>query len=445
MDYPPLPPFEVRPRRQVYLGLDVVDGHQPCWSAPADSVGVVAPPGYGHAAGLLVPTLMHWDGAVLCAGTRDHLLRAAGDWRRRVAARRGGDLYVYDPFAARSGPERVRWSPLAGCADPAVAYRRAWALVSTTGSGDRADAYRGTAAAALLRGLLHAAALARRDAGAVLGWLAGRDLAEPVGILERAAAGAAGWSAELAATARLADPERSAAYGLARHALDAMAEPRVRDATAGTTLDLDGFLESGSTLFVVCQADHRRAAVPLVAALVDAIVQRATDRAGRSSTGRIDPGLLLVLDDLPAVAPVESLPALLAEGGERGIVTLWAAQSLAALRGRYGRDGQQAIVTASTAKALFGGLCNGDDLRDVSGWAGEFREARVSYSSGRYLTGALHRPVLPVETLQQLPPGRAWLFYRSDPPLLVEARPAELMEPYRVRSGFTTVPARAQP
>jgi hypothetical protein len=131
-------------------------------------------------------------------------------------------------------------------------------------------------------------------------------------------------------------------------------------------------------------------------------------------------------------------------------VTLWAAQSLAQLRARYGADDQQAILTATTAKLIYGGMSNGNDLRDVSAWAGEYREAQVTYyaggngaaaamarspaqpggftapttSAGCTRSARMYRPVLPVEALQQLPPLHAWLFYRSDPPLLVETRPA---------------------
>jgi hypothetical protein len=121
---------------------------------------------------------------------------------------------------------------------------------------------------------------------------------------------------------------------------------------------------------------------------------------------------------------------------------------------------QQSILTATTAKVIYGGMSNGGDLRDVSAWAGEHREPQATFYAGgvdptrspaqpgRRLTdrddtgrqhaiGSLYRPVLPVDAIQQLPPGLAWLFYRSDAPLLVETRPAGLMAPYAALSGFT--------
>jgi hypothetical protein len=44
--------------------------------------------------------------------------------------------------------------------------------------------------------------------------------------------------------------------------------------------------------------------------------------AERSSSGRLDPPLALVLDDVAAVAPLPQLPELLATGADRGLPTL---------------------------------------------------------------------------------------------------------------------------
>ena len=98
-DFPPLPDFDPVPRQAVYLGLDPRDGHRPCWSSPEDSVGIVGPPRYGKSSGLIIPSLMTWDGPVVATSTRGDLLRAAGNWRRSLAAPLGGDVFVYDPIA----------------------------------------------------------------------------------------------------------------------------------------------------------------------------------------------------------------------------------------------------------------------------------------------------------------------------------------------------------
>jgi type IV secretory pathway TraG/TraD family ATPase VirD4 len=228
-------------------------------------------------------------------------------------------------------------------------------------------------------------------------------------------------------------------------------------AASGNDLDLDRFLLTGSTLFIVGPSHYQEVAAPMIVGLVDSIAQRAAELAARAPQGRLDPPLLLALDEVANIAPLRTLPALVSEGGGRGVVTLWAAQSLAQLRARYGADDQQAILTATTAKLIYGGMSNGNDLRDVSAWAGEYREAQVTYYAGgngaaaamarspaqpggftstddvgrMHAVGGMYRPVLPVEAIQQLPPLHAWLFYRSDPPLLVETRPAGLLDPFR--------------
>src|SRR5690606_10686282 len=99
--------------------------------------------------------------------------------------------------------------------------------------------------------------------------------------------------------------------------------------------------------------------------------------------GRLDPPLLLALDEVANIAPLESLPALVSEGGGRGIVTMWATQSLAQLRVRYGAEQQAAILAATTAKLIFGGISNGRDLSDISAWAGEERQTNVTYSASQ--------------------------------------------------------------
>jgi type IV secretion system protein VirD4 len=459
MDFGPLPPFEVRPRRQVYLGLDPQVGHRPCWSAAEDSVGVIGPPRYGKSSGLIIPAIMSWDGPLVCTSTRGDLLHFCGDWRRQVAAQRGGDVYVYDPFGSEPNVAGLRWSPLAGCADPSVCYRRVAAMTAVVSRGITDGAHWQAGAAVILRACFHAAALSGHGLVEVRRWLAAQDTREPAQILRTAQTSARGWADDLQAVERIGERERGSFYSVARNCLDATAEPKVLASAAATDLDLDRFLQTSSTLFIVGPSHYQEVAAPMIVGLVDSVAQRAAELAA-SAGARLDPPLLLALDEVANIAPLRSLPALVSEGGGRGIVTMWAAQSLAQLRTRYGADEQQAIVTATTAKIIFGGMSNGADLRDISGWAGEFREPQVTYYGGGdtsdqalrpptrnggligqdagrpHAVGGLYRPRLPVEALQQLPPLHAWLFYRSDAPLLVETRPAGLIEPYRRLSGY---------
>lgn len=54
--------------------------------------------------------------------------------------------------------------------------------------------------------------------------------------------------------------------------------------------------------------------MPLLTALASHVVEHGRRMAARSSHGRLDPPLSLVLDDVAAVAPIPQLPELLTEG-----------------------------------------------------------------------------------------------------------------------------------
>ncbi|MBN1171964.1 MAG: type IV secretory system conjugative DNA transfer family protein [Micromonosporaceae bacterium] len=451
------------PRPSVYLGLDPADGHRPCWSAAEDSIGIVGPPRYGKSSGLIIPALMHWSGSVVTTSTRGDLLHATGNWRRNLARARGGDIWVYDPFASQPGVSSLHWSPLAGCQDPTVAYRRAGAMVAVVGRGIADGDHWRAGAAMILRAMFHAAALSGTEMIEVRRWLAAQDIGPATQALRKAPTTASSWANDLQAMTMLGERERGSFYSVARNTLDATAEPRVLDSTTGASFDIDRFLTSGSTLYVVGPSHYQRVAAPMIVGLIDAITQRASELAARAAGGRLDPPLLLALDEVANIAPLEALPALVSEGGGSGIVTMWATQSLAQLRVRYGADEQQSILTATTAKLIFGGMSNGSDLADISGWAGEAREAQTTFYTGgvdptrspmqpgrltgdqgagrQHAVGSLYRPRMPVDAIQQLPPLHAWLWYRSDAPLLVETRPAGLIEPYRLRGGWTPEPA----
>lgn len=55
-------------------------------------------------------------------------------------------------------------------------------------------------------------------------------------------------------------------------------------------------------------------AMPLLTALAASVVEHGRRMAARSSHGRLDPPLALLLDDVAAVAPIPQLPELLQDG-----------------------------------------------------------------------------------------------------------------------------------
>lgn len=388
-----------------------------------DSVGIVGPPRYGKTSGLVIPACLMWSGSLVCTSTRSDVLRFIRRRRERLASAHGGRVHVYDPFGAEFPPEEsLHWSPHAGCEDTSVCYRRVGAMTAVAGQGVEDANHWRSGAAQILRAYFHAAALEELPLAQVRRWLGSQELTQPAAIIRSTLGAAMIWADDLEAVARLGDRERGSFYQVARDTLEATAEPRVLASCARNDLNLDHFLASRSSLFIIGPSHYQQAIAPLVAGLVDAIAQRAAELAGVGEGGRLDPPLLLALDEVANIAPVQSLPSLVSEGGGRGILTMWAVQSLAQLRARYGQEQQEAILAATSAKLIFGGLSNGRDLEDISGWAGQKR-VNASFAE------------LPVKEIQQLAPFNAWLFYRSDAPVRVAARPAHTVPEFDDSEG----------
>jgi type IV secretory pathway TraG/TraD family ATPase VirD4 len=410
---------------------------------------VIAPPGYGKTSGVIVPNVLSWDGPVISTSTRGDVLHATGNRRHHIASSRTGKVYVYDPLGSEAGLTSIGWSPFAGCEDSRVCFRRVASITSTAGDGLTDGKHWRLGAAAILRGYFQAAAIGQLPMSTVRSWIARQEVNEPVEILRSDDRGVEAWAQDLESMPLLGERERGSFYSVCRAALEATAEPTVLESCDLPTLDIDEFLHSKSTLYVVGPIHYQDVTAPLIVGLLDSIIQRAAELAARNADGALKDPLLNALDEIANVAPLRTLPALVSELGGRGVATIWAAQTLARMRVRYGTDETQAILSATTAKLVYGGVSSDTDLRNISGWAGEHREHQLTVytghdprtagtdAQGQHAIGYQYRPSLPIEAIQQLPRFHAWLFYRSDPPLMVQTPPAGLLPVYARLGGYT--------
>lgn len=453
--------FMVRPRAQLYLGLNPANGNRK-FSTVEDSLGILGPPRYGKTSGLLIPIALHWAGPAVVISTRADLLEATGNHRGAMAAPYGGRVHVYDPFGSTPGITSMRWTPLDGCTDPELVYRRVAEMTAVAGSGVTDAEHWRTGAAGILRGVMHAAALAGRPLVDVADWLGAHDVGAAIEILNAAETPARRWAGRLAGLDKLSDKERGSFFSVASQCLEAIESPMVEASTQGSDIDIDAFLDTSSTLYIVSPSHYQDALAPMIVALLTAITQRASELA-QARGGRVDPPLLVLADEFANTAPLKGASGLASEGAGRGIVLVWAAQNLDRVRERYGADEAMAILGASTAKIVFGGLTNSADLDMFSSWEGEVREAVTTTHSGesrpedkRSLPvpgqGGVaetrdtarqsshtwqYRRVLPVDRLRQMPEGRARLWYRSEPAAPVWTPPAGLLPPFARLAGYT--------
>ncbi|MFD8424295.1 type VI secretion protein [Streptomyces sp. NPDC059466] len=264
------------------------------------------------------------EGAVLVVTSDPRTWSETKDARAKL-----GPVLLYDPTHRCDTPARLHWSPAAGCEDRATAAARAAALLAPVRPTAKVDHAMADVAETLLRSYLHAAAVEGKAFRHVHRWAQGSQVQDAVRTLRtnpKAASGAAG---ELEAALTSHPERRDIAQELTARALSSLFTVNIREACTpnrSDALTLDSFVNEGGTLYVVGEPiEDPRAnpgAMPLLTALVSSVVERGRRMAERSSSGRLDPPLTLVLDDVAAVAPLPQLPDLLTAGAGQGLPTL---------------------------------------------------------------------------------------------------------------------------
>ncbi|MFC7898410.1 type IV secretory system conjugative DNA transfer family protein [Streptomyces sp. NPDC057381] len=280
------------------------------------------------------------EGAALVITSNPDLWSDTKDARAKL-----GPCHLYDPGHLCDTPARLHWSPTAGCEDRQTATVRAAALLAPVRPTARLDQALGDTAELLLRSYLHAAAVDGRTVRHVHRWSQGLQIQDAVRILRtnpKAAAGAAG---ELEGALTAHPDRRDMAQQLTSRALAALSTVNIREACTPNRTDalaLDSFVHEQGTLYVVGKSieDPRTSpgAMPLLTALVSSVVESGRRMAERSSSGRLDPPLTLVLDDVAAVAPLPQLPELLTTGADLGLPTLALLRSREQGRARWPHD-----------------------------------------------------------------------------------------------------------
>ncbi|MGW7071618.1 type IV secretory system conjugative DNA transfer family protein [Streptomyces sp. NPDC054855] len=255
-----------------------------------------------------------------------------------------GPVLVYDPSHLCDTPARMHWSPTANCEDKETAAHRATALLAAIRPSAKLDSTVADTAETLLRSFLHAAAVDGRPIKHVHRWAQGTGVQDAVRILRTHQRAASGSGGELEAALTAYPERRDMAQELTARALSALFTLNVRESCTPNRTDaltLDSFIDEGGTLFVVGEpiedpkSPQGPGAMPLLTALASSVVEHGRRMAERSSSGRLDPPMTLVLDDVAAVAPLPQLPELLSTGADRGLPTLALLRSREQARTRW--------------------------------------------------------------------------------------------------------------
>jgi type IV secretion system protein VirD4 len=366
---------------------------------------ILAPPRTDKT-GQLADRVISHPGPALTTSTRSDM----DDLTSRLREARGrGRSYRFNPEGVGGENSDMTWDLLAVCTGELMAYRMAdWLAGSTAGYGDLSwFEEQGTMG---LSGLLLAAAGMGADLAEVYRWAQRRGH-------ERALAALAAYgNDELHSVVRaLMEDNRTQASVRATiaRALKWAAIPQLAAAVARRgTFDVDRFLLDGGTLHMIASGDSGSVVTPLFRALASYVHHRAGLLGSRSPGGRLDPPLLMAMDEAAQVCPVD-LPSMLADSAGKGIAIITVAHSVAKLEERYKKEGAAAIWNLSGVKILLRGITESQVMQDVDRVCGALGDDEAERAR-----------IVPPEVLRCLPKHCALVIDMDLRPVVVRVRAA---------------------
>ncbi|HJZ26891.1 MAG TPA: TraM recognition domain-containing protein, partial [Streptosporangiaceae bacterium] len=152
-------------------------------------------------------------------------------------------------------------------------------------------------------------------------------------------------------------------------ALAFMADPALAASVLpppGGGFDIPAFLAGRGTVYLIAEAISEEAPVaPLFAAMAAEIHYAATQIGQASESGRLDPPLLMGLDEVTQICPVP-LPFWLADSGGKGIQVCAIVHGEAQLAERWGDHGRQVVLDTSSVKVFLPGITDTTTLQMAS-------------------------------------------------------------------------------
>jgi hypothetical protein len=316
-------------------------------------------------------------------------------------------------MAIPDGAYPLRWSPVVGCVtfEKAVAMARALASAARPASALSESAHWIERAEGLLAPLLYTANLAEREMATVCRWVLSRDVREPLSVLEGSGHEMA--QAVLAGVLATEERERSGIFSTASGLLSAYRSDAALATTTEPNFDPAAFARSTDALYICAPSHAQEQLAPIVVALLEQIRTAVYARPSNAAP------VIFALDEVASIAPLPSLPAMAAEGGGQGLMTLACLQDLSQARARWG-EVAEGFFSLFNQKLIFPGIGDQRTLALVSALAGDEQvqtkslhlERNMNIFSSRPRPAGLTysstwRPRLPVDAVARGTPGCA--------------------------------------
>ena len=188
--------------------------------------------------------------------------------------------------------------------------------------------------------------------------------------------------------------------------------------------DPEEFAASRDTLYLLSKS--RSAAAPLIAALSDTAMRAAERRAERLG-GRLDPPLVVPLDEAANICRIADLPDLYSHLGSRGIIPVTILQSYEQGVTVWGEHGMATLWGAATKKIIGAGVDSPRLARDLATLVGQHDVPvrTLNYGDGRASESVSLRrqDILEPAAIRALPPGTALLLATGIKPALIHLTP----------------------
>jgi type IV secretory pathway TraG/TraD family ATPase VirD4 len=359
---------------------------------------------------MLADLVLRFRGPVVATSVKSDIYELTSGIRAQC-----GPVAVFNPQRVSDLPSTFAWSPVAGCADPEVAARRAEAFTGAISvKGTEQEDFWSQQASEFFRAALMAADLAGGDMRLVGRWLLG-SAEDAEAILEEA--GQMQWAISLAQLRSPAERTISTVRLLLNKALSFLGNPALAAAVLpglGNGFDIGEFLACCGTLYLIAEAQSEEAPVaPLMACFLNEVHYTAKLAGSRMPGGRLDPPLLMALDEIANIAPI-NIPNFMADSGGRGIQMAIAVHGAGQLHLRWGEQGAQIISDTAGCKVFLPGITDTAVLKAASDLCGQtaFREKNQEHLSRHNICD----PAM----LRELPDGYALLVRGGRAPVLAK-------------------------
>jgi type IV secretory pathway TraG/TraD family ATPase VirD4 len=388
-----------------------------------DTVVAFMAPRSGKTTAQAIPFVLSAPGAVIATSNKADLWAATASLRGAS----GGRVWLFDPQHITYQPQSWWWDLLHGLRSVEDSHRLAGHFVLTVADEHRRDLW-GPAAQDLLAALFLAAASSGHTLHDVAGWLNEPAVPTPIELLADAKYTA--MAASLRGAQNGAVETRDGIYQTARTAARAMTDPQIMAWVTPPqrgllpVFDPDEFAASRDTLYLLSKS--RSAAAPLIAALSDTAMRAAERRAERLG-GRLDPPLVVPLDEAANICRIADLPDLYSHLGSRGITPVTILQSYEQGVTVWGEQGMAALWGAATKKIIGAGVDSPRLTRDLATLVGQHDVPvrTLNYGDGRTSESVSLRrqDILEPAAIRALPPGTALLLATGIKPALIRLTP----------------------